>query len=88
MAGDVLSASVSIQNDDNYDIKNARLTIMIPELGARKRISHIDIDARNEIAQRINLEIPDDAEPGMYDVLFTINDDDARRVKYRPILIR
>ncbi len=60
---------------------------VIPELGIRTTAGPFNPSGR--IAKpSLFLEIPEDAEPGVYWVRFTIRDDEGRRrVKYRPVEI-
>lgn len=84
-AGDNLDIFLNFGNQGNSDIKNARLTAIIQELGIRSRTVKAVVDKNKESSNFLTLEIPEFAEPGIYYVMLVIDLDGDRRIKYRPI---
>ena len=87
--GEDIGTIVRIQNNRNDDLEDVRITIMIPELGIRKRVGPFDIDDNDAIDKEIYLTLPDDVEPGDYivKIITTNSNQDIRRVKHRYITI-
>ncbi len=86
-AGEDLVVYVNFENQGNYKINDATVTIIVPELALRQKIGHIDLKTNKGVAKKFILEIPEDAEPGIYEVMIIIYDNGLRRVRYRPIEI-
>ncbi len=86
-AGEALQAYVRFGNLGAYDMDEVSITIVIPELGLRKKLGPFQVDSSDEVSKHIFLDIPEHTSPGWYDVRVTISDDDIRRVRIRPIKI-
>lgn len=87
--GEDIGTLVRIQNNRNDDLEDVRITIIIPELGIRKRVGPFDIDDNDAIDKEIYLTLPDDVEPGDYivKIITTNSNQDMRRVKHRYITV-
>lgn len=87
--GEDIGTHVRIQNNRNADLDNVRITIIIPEIGVRKRVGPFDIDDNDAIDKEIYLTLPDDVEPGDYivKIITTNSNQDFRRVKHRYITV-
>lgn len=87
--GEDIGTIVRIQNNRNDDLDDVRITIIIPELGIRKRVGPFDIDDNDAIDKEIYLTLPDDVEPGDYiiKIITTNSNQDFRRVKHRYITV-
>jgi len=86
-AGEDLIVYVTFENNGNYDIKDSRATVFVPELALRQRTGHIDLETNQGVTKKFILETPGDAEPGFYDVMIVIYDNGLKRIRYRPIEI-
>lgn len=86
-AGDFFRVSVSLENNGNSDIEDARIILSIPELGIRRSSGYFDLNKRSFDTQQVSLEIPVWAQSSPYDLKITVNNDEFRRVKYRPIRV-
>ncbi len=87
--GEDIGTHVRIQNNRNDDLDDVRITIIIPEIGVRKRVGPFDIDDNDAIDKEIYLTLPDDVEPGDYivKIITTNSNQDFRRVKHRYITV-
>ena len=85
--GDELPIHVAIENIGSYDIKNIKISAAILEFGEYVPCTEFEFEMRNKESQIITLIIPEDAQPGWYDVRFTVSDDEVRRVKHRDFLV-
>ena len=85
--GEDIGTHIRIENNHNADLDYVRITMIIPELGIRKRVGPFDIDG--DIDKEIHLTLPDDVEPGDYivKIITTNNNQDFRRVKHRYITV-
>ena len=87
-AGETLETTTYLENNENYmNLKNVRITYIIPDLGIRKRVGPFDLKRNRDVLKKINLEIPPDTPPGEYDVRITISNGQFNRVKYRVITV-
>ena len=83
--GDELNMFVNFENKGDEDIKDARLTAIIQDLGIRSKTAKAQVNDGNEESKILVLELPEDAKPGRYWVELVIDTDGNRRVKFRPI---
>lgn len=88
-AGEDISLAIRLQNNRNDDMNDVRVTIVLPEIGIRKRIGPFDLSDDDEINKQIHLTLPDDVMPGEYVAKITIsgNDGKIRRVKHRYVTV-
>ena len=87
-AGEELKTTTYLENNKEYmDLKNIRITYIIPDLGIRKRVGPFKLKRNKDIIKDIELEIPPDTPPGEYDVRITISNGQFKRVKYRVITV-
>jgi hypothetical protein len=86
--GDILGALISFENVAGYDLKDLKLTVGIPLLSEWRIFNFRDVDEGEEITKYVELEIPEDAEPGYYDLRVSISNDDFRRTKFREFIVK
>ncbi len=86
-AGEYLEVLVSLENTDSIKTRELSATVVIPELGLRKKVGNEKLKAGETTTKTIIIPIPSDTEPGIYDVMITINDHDTNRRRYRQIKI-
>lgn len=86
-AGDYLEVNVNVNNQGEEDLKAVKVTIVVPELGLRKRVSLEKIESDDEDTLRTLLEVPEDTPAGEYLVRITTSNDQVRTVKHRYIEI-
>ena len=86
-AGGYIFATVRGENQGNFDEKDLRIEVSIPELGVRG-VSYIDKLEKNDVASNVGdsssndelfLRIPKDAETGEYELVTTVSYDNGRR---------
>lgn len=83
------TARIAIQFDSfgNVDIDDARLTVMVDELGIMSFVGPFDISRSGERTKEVFVEIPSYAPVGEYDMRVVLSNDEFTRTKYRPITI-
>ncbi len=86
--GDYLQALITFENIAGFDLKDLKLTIGIPVLAEWRIFNFRDVDGGEEITKLVELKIPEDAEPGYYDLRVSISNDDFRRTKFREFIIK
>ena len=84
-AGDTALLSVSIENTGNKDMKNVKITAIIPELAVRDSVGPFNIRAGKQKTRTLYLRIPSWVLPGVYDVRIAVNANDYHRIKYREL---
>jgi hypothetical protein len=77
---------VNVENKLGSKLKNAHVTIVIPELGIRRRVGPFSLARGDQATKRLLLDTFG-AEPGEYYVRITISNDKVRRVRHRMITI-
>lgn len=88
MAGEQMISVIGLKNNDVRDMEHAKVTIIINDLGVRKRVGPFDLPRGQDATKTVYLELPDDVKPGIYDVTYIITGSDSvRRVKHREIRI-
>jgi len=87
--GEDIRTHVRIQNNHNADLDDVRITMIIPEIGVRKRVGPFDLNDNDAIDKEIYLTLPKDVEPGEYivKIVTTNSNQDFRRVKHRYITV-
>jgi len=83
--GDDLDVYLNFENNNNIDLRDARSTAIIRELGIRSASSKTYLNSGESASKFLTLEIPNDAQKGRYWVEVVIDIDGSRRIKYRPI---
>jgi hypothetical protein len=85
--GDYLRFSIGLRNNLDYELKDIKVEASIYELGARDTDMIRSLDDGDTKTVVFNLDVPEDAAPGLYDVRIVISNNDVRRVKYRTLVI-
>jgi PKD repeat protein len=85
--GEYLRLSFGLQNNQKSTLEDIKVDASIQELGIRDSDLLRDLDPGDSATVVFNLDIPEYAQPGLYDVRFVVSNDDVRRVKYRTIVI-
>ena len=85
--GDSIIILATLENKGDINLEDIRLTFTIPELDMRRRIGPFDLKKNQETTNLIMLDIPYWAEPGYYNIRATASNGNARKVKYREIVI-
>jgi hypothetical protein len=78
---------IRIDNDGTSRLNDVRLTVMIYDLDIRQTLGPFDIGTEQEISKQMRLFLPDDTEPGQYDIEIRLSNDNSERVTYRTITI-
>ncbi|MBU0460988.1 MAG: hypothetical protein KJ574_00215, partial [Nanoarchaeota archaeon] len=85
-AGDELFVEVTLENGFDFDLEDMNLVVWIDGLELRKS-KKIDLDAGEAQRFSVMFEIPQDAEPGVYDILVQASNDEVRHSKYREFTV-
>ncbi|GAF88734.1 unnamed protein product, partial [marine sediment metagenome] len=83
-AGGDLSVSINLGNDYMEELKDIKVTVVIPELGLRKQVGPFDLD---DESKKLVLEIPEYVNSGEYVARIVISNDKIRRVKHRIVVV-
>ncbi|MBW2980934.1 PKD domain-containing protein, partial [Candidatus Woesearchaeota archaeon] len=85
--GEDLRTTISLSNIGDKDLENARIAVVVPELGIWKKIGPFDLDEGDKVTREVVLDIPDDIEPGEYVARIVVSNGKTRRVVHRHIII-
>jgi opacity protein-like surface antigen len=81
-----VDAVVNVENKLGSKLEDVHVTIVIPELGIRRRVGPFLIASGDEVTKRLLLDTFN-AEPGEYYVRITVSNDNVKRVRHRLITI-
>ncbi len=87
-AGDTLELYISAENIADMDKNHVAFNAIIQELGMYATTVEFNLNAGEQTAAVLYLEIPGGTRPGSYYVRVTISDDDVKRVIYRDIVVQ
>ena len=79
---------VKVENIGHEDLEDLRIIAMIDELALRQSTGKFDLDEEDSFGRFIYLEIPEDAESGLYLIKVAVQNDDYRDSAYRQVWIR
>ncbi|GIU68959.1 MAG: hypothetical protein KatS3mg002_0195 [Candidatus Woesearchaeota archaeon] len=83
---DEVYINLQLANNYEYDLKDARIIIEIPELGIKQKSSAFNLRSGQEKVHSINVQLWN-IPKGRYDVKIIVQDDKVRRIKYRELMI-
>gem|GEM_PF-4243335 len=79
---------VSIENIGLHPLEDFTVTALAFDNEYRKRIGPFDVDVGREVSRTVPFYVPQDAQPGKYDLRITMSNDFVRRVKHREFEVR
>ncbi|NQU79669.1 PKD domain-containing protein [Candidatus Woesearchaeota archaeon] len=85
--GDYFRLGIGLYNNLDDDLDDVRVDVSVWELDIRASDMLSDLDSDESATVVLNLDIPYDVEPGLYDLRVVVSNDDVRRVKYRTIAV-
>ncbi len=85
--GDTLRVAITFENMKDYKLDNIKVSAMIPDLGVWRSKGHFSLKSGEDMSVLLEMDLPYDAEPGVYDLRVALNDDEIRRLKVRQITI-
>lgn len=87
-AGDIVIATINFENSGDLKLDGAEATLSIPELGIRSpTIGPLDLRVNKDVSRTLVLEIPSDAQDGLYTVRLTVDSGSVHRIVHRDIEI-
>ncbi len=87
MAGDFFRLGLTLENNMDINLEDIRVEVSIDELQARSTGMVRELDEGDSANVGLVMEVPYNADPGLYDMRIVISNDDVRRVKYRTVTI-
>lgn len=85
-AGDTIPVTISFKNNGDEKLENLKAAVAIPDLGVRASVGPIqDVSVGKRISKTVYIELPEDAQPGLYYARITIDAGSLHRVKHRDV---
>jgi hypothetical protein len=84
-AGNQVPLKITFENTGTKDLDNTKVIVMIPDLSVRATIGPLDLNDGEKATGTVLLELPEDAELGVYPVRLQIYNEDAQRIVHREI---
>ncbi len=85
---DPVFVSVALNNNGKTNFRDARLLVMIPDLGVRIASGEFDLREGDEYSWNTQVQLPYDAPAGVYLVRFVFQDAQYHEVAYRQVRVR
>ncbi|MBD3313712.1 PKD domain-containing protein [Candidatus Woesearchaeota archaeon] len=85
-AGGELFVNVHFDNTGDLDLEDVRYRALILDLGLSNSV-RFDLDQGQDTSRTVRIDIPEDAEPGYYDIQISAHNDCISRTKYRMFTI-
>jgi hypothetical protein len=85
MAGDTIPVTISFKNNGDEELENLKAAVAIPDLGVRASVGPLDLKVGKRISKTVYIELPEDAQAGLYYARITIDSGSLHRVKHRDV---
>jgi hypothetical protein len=85
MAGDVVPVTISFKNNGDKKLENLKAAVAIQDLNVRASIGPMDLSVGKRVSKTVYIELPQDAQPGLYYARITIDSGSLHRVKHRDV---
>ncbi|MFH1511609.1 MAG: Ig-like domain-containing protein, partial [Candidatus Woesearchaeota archaeon] len=86
-AGDTVLITVNFENSGNIEMKGVKVNALVLDLAISDSAGPFKLHAGQSVSKELYLYIPPETRPGVYDIRFTINNANERRVKHRAIVV-
>ena len=85
-AGEEASIKISLENTGDFDLENVNLKMSVYDLEIYES-TKLDLKKGKSVTKTFNVDIPENAASGYYDLKITLNSDKISRVLYREIFV-
>jgi len=85
MAGDVVPVTISFKNNGDKKLEDLKAAVAIQDLNVRASIGPMDLNVGKRVSKTVYIELPQDAQPGLYYARITIDSGSLHRVKHRDV---
>jgi hypothetical protein len=87
LPGNQVPLYITFENDGNKRLENAKVLVNIPDLAVRAAFGPFDLSVGKHVTKVLVLELPEDAQPGVYPVRLQIYSVGAQRIVHRELEI-
>ncbi len=84
-AGDTIPVTISFKNNGDEKLENLKAAVAIQDLNVRASVGPLDLSVGKRISKTVYIELPEDAQPGLYYARITIDAGSLHRVKHRDV---
>lgn len=87
--GDTIAISVKIQNTEDFELKNLRITAIVDDdrLQIRERAGPFRLAKHKSAVKQIYAVIPEDTQDGQYNMMISVYNRYYQKTYYRPFSI-
>lgn len=85
--GDIVRIVINFENMEDFDMDYLKISAFIPDLAVWRSLGPYNLKAGKDMTKIIEMELPTDVEPGLYDLRVALNDNEVRRAITRQITI-
>jgi len=86
-AGNLFRLSVNVFNDGSDDMEDVKITAYLFDLEERRTAGPFDVDKGEEVTANLYLDIPENAQPGNYDLRIIASNDDFSHNEHRIVTV-
>jgi hypothetical protein len=86
-AGDRIPILIAFTNSGDEQLENMKAVVLLQDLGIRKSLGPMDVNAGERENERVMLEIPANTAPGKYPIRFTLFAKGVKKVVHREIRV-
>lgn len=84
-AGMVVPVTISLKNNGDHKLENLEGAVAIQDLNIRATFGPLDLPIGKRVSRTVNVELPEDVQPGTYYARITIDSGSVHRVKHRDV---
>ena len=86
-AGEMTTVNVNVFNNGNVDLRDVRMTVLLPDFNIRYSSSEFDLDSGEDMNWQVPVEVPYDAYPGEYLVEVMVRNSQFHDTTYRQVIV-
>ena len=79
---------VTVFNHETSNIKNAQVSVFIPDMDVRAKSSQFKIRANEADKVHMEINVPENVKPDYYPVIVTFRNDDVRQKRHTWVYIK
>lgn len=84
-AGDTVPVTISFKNNGDHELEDLEGSVVIQDLSVRASFGPLDLPIGKRVSKTVNVELPEDAEPGTYTARIEVYSGSVHRIKHRDV---
>ncbi len=84
-AGDTVPVTISFKNNGDHELEDLEGAVTIQDLNVRASFGPLDLPIGKRVSRTVNVELPEDTEPGTYTARIEVYSGSVHRIKHRDV---